>query len=62
MIEIEFSALVRRCLSRRLLGAGVLSREIAAWEAARDEAQAEVDWQFTARHARATLTRYYPKH
>ena len=62
MIEIEFSALVRQCLSRRLPDIDVLAREIAAWETTRNDAQVTVDWRFTARDARAKLTRHYPNH
>jgi hypothetical protein len=62
MIEIEFSALARQCLSRRLPDTDILAREVAAWETARNQAQVKVDWRFTARDARAKLTRHYPKH
>ena len=62
MIEIEFSALVRQCLSRRLPDTDVLAREIAAWETARNDAQVTVDWRFTTRDARTKLTRNYPNH
>ena len=60
MVEIEFSALVRQCLSRRLPDINILSREIAAWESARNAAQVKTDWRFTARDARTTLARHYP--
>ena len=60
MIEIEFSALARQCLSRRLPDTDILSREIAAWESARYAAQVKTDWRFTARDARTTLARHYP--
>ncbi len=62
MIEIEFSALVRQCLSPRLPDTDVLAREIAAWETARNDAQVTVDWRFTTRDARTKLTRNYPNH
>ena len=62
MIEIEFSALARQCLSRRLPDTDILSREIAAWELARNDAQVKVDWQFTTRDARTKLARHYPNH
>ena len=62
MIEIEFSALARQCLSRRLPNADIRSREIAAWQLARNQAQAKVDWQFTTRDARTKFARHYPNH
>ena len=62
MIESEFSARVRQCLSRGLPEIDVLAREIAAWETARNDAQVTVDWRFTTRDARTKLTRNYPNH
>ena len=62
MIEIEFSALARQCLSRRRVDTDTLSREIAAWETARNAAQVKVDWRFTPQEARTTLARHYPNH
>ena len=62
MIEIEFSALARQCLSRRLGDTDTLRREIAAWETARNAAQVKVDWRFTPQEARTTLARHYPNH
>ena len=62
MVEIEFSALVRQCLSRRMSDLDTLSGEIAAWEDARNAAQVTPDWRFTARDARTKLARHYPQH
>jgi len=61
MVEIEFSALVRQCLSRRMSDLDTLSGEIAAWEDARNAAQVTPDWRFTARDARTKLARHYPE-
>ena len=62
MIEIEFSALARQCLSCRLPDTDTLSREIAAWQLARNDSQTKVDWRFKTRHARRNLARHYPNH
>jgi hypothetical protein len=62
MVEMEFSALVRQCLQRRMPDTDILSREIAAWEVARNAAQVKPDWRFTARDARTKLARHYPNH
>ena len=62
MVEIEFSALVRQCLSRRMSDLDTLSGEIPAWEDARNAAQVTPDWRFTARDARTKLARHYPQH
>jgi hypothetical protein len=38
----------------------MLTREIAAWEAPRNSAQATMDWRFTTADARIKLTHLYP--
>lgn len=47
MAEIELGILGRQCLDRRVDNAEALTREVAAWEAARNAAQAKVNWRFT---------------
>jgi hypothetical protein len=58
--ECELSVLSRQCVSRRIADKQTLCREIAAWEAKRNQAQVGVDWQFTAADARIKLKRLYP--
>jgi DDE superfamily endonuclease len=58
--EIELSVLGRQCLDRRIADAATLTREVAAWEAARNAAKLRVDWQFTTADARIKLHRLYP--
>lgn len=60
MAEIEFSILARQCLHRRIATEAVLQRELAAVEAARNAAQATINWQFTTAQARVKLHRLYP--
>jgi hypothetical protein len=60
MAEIELSVLARQCLDRRLESQAELQRETDAWEAARNEQQVEVRWQFTTADARTKLHRLYP--
>ena len=60
MAELEFSVLGRQCLDRRIPDQETLQREIAAWEAARNAAQAAVQWRFTVTDARTGLHRLYP--
>jgi hypothetical protein len=60
MAEIELGILGRQCLDRRIDNAEQLKREVAAWEAQRNTAEAKVDWQFTATDARIKLKRLYP--
>ena len=60
MAEIELSVLGRQCLSRRIPDQPTLRHEVAAWERARNEARASIDWRFNNRDARARLKRLYP--
>lgn len=60
MAEIEWSVLTQQCLDRRIADTTTLAREIAAWEAARNEMKATVEWRFTTAKARTTLARLYP--
>jgi DDE superfamily endonuclease len=60
MAEIELSVLSRQCLDRRIGEAGVLRREIGAWQQKRNEVSKTIDWQFTAADARIKLKRLYP--
>jgi DDE superfamily endonuclease len=58
--EIELSVLSRQCLDRRIGEAGVLRREIEAWQQKRNAASKVVDWPFTTGEARIKLKRLYP--
>jgi DDE superfamily endonuclease len=60
MAEIELSALAGQCLDRRLADLAALRREVAAWEAERNEREVEVNWQFTTADARIKLRQLYP--
>jgi len=60
MAEIELSVLGRQCLYRRLPDVETLKREIAAWEAARNDARCTVHWHFTVEEARIKLNKLYP--
>ncbi len=60
MAEIELSVLQRQCLNRRLPDEATLSHEIAAWEKARNDKQATIDWRFSVTDAREKLKRLYP--
>jgi len=60
MAEIELSVLGRQCLSRRIPDQRTLRREVAAWEKARNDERATIDWRFTTQDARTKLKRLYP--
>jgi hypothetical protein len=59
MIEIEFSAIVRQCLKRRIPTLDQLRREVLAIVRERNKAQVKIDWQFSIPHARHTMNRHY---
>jgi DDE superfamily endonuclease len=60
MAEIELSVLARQCLDRRIGTREELEREVAVWEAERNERGVEVKWRFTTADARIKLHRLYP--
>ncbi len=61
MIEIEFSAIARLCLSRRIPSREELEGEVLAIVKEREEKQIKIDWQFSIEKARKKLNRHYEK-
>jgi len=59
MAEIEFSALSRQCLDRRIGTMDKLGTELAAWIKDRNEKQVRIHWSFTKEKARETLKSKY---
>lgn len=55
--EIEIGVLTRQCLDRRFADGETMSREVAAWENARNAAGAGVVWRFTRKKAAEWLER-----
>ena len=60
MAEIEFSVFSRSCLRQRNPNEETLCRQVQALELERNQAQACINWQFTAQDARGKLRRLYP--
>ena len=60
MAEIEIGVLCEQCLDDRIPDDETLGGELAAWEKARNEQGATVNWQFTSIDARNKLKRLYP--
>ena len=52
MAEIELNAMTRQCLSRRIADIDGLRQELAAWEADRNYAGANICWHFMTDNAR----------
>lgn len=61
MIEIEFSALARECLARRIATQEILEREVLALVKERTEKQLKINWQFSITAARAKLNKHYER-
>lgn len=61
MIEIEFTALARQCLDRRIPTQEQLEHEVLAIIADRVAKQVKITWQFSIPEARAKLNSYYGK-
>lgn len=61
MVELEFSALARQCLDRRIATIAQLTDEVNAWAADRNLAGVTVHWSFTASAARSKLRRHYQR-
>lgn len=59
MIEIEFSALSKQCLNRRIATKQQLEKEVKAIVKEREEKAIKIDWQFSIESARNKLNRHY---
>lgn len=59
MIEIEFSALSKQCLDRRIPTRQQLEEEISAIVKERNGKQVKINWQFSVQNAREKLKRQY---
>jgi DDE superfamily endonuclease len=59
MIEIEFSALARACLHRRIPTLEQLEKEVLALVTERQRQKLKIHWQFSLEAARNTLNRLY---
>ena len=59
MIEIEFSALARECLHRRIPTIEQLTTEVLALVNERQQKQIKIHWQFSLDSARNKLNRHY---
>lgn len=60
MIEIEFSALSRQCLSRRIPTQEQMEREVLALLQERQDKGIKINWQFSLQTARTKFERHYP--
>lgn len=61
IIEIEFSALARQCLNRRIPTQDMLEKEVLTLVKERNDKKIKVQWQFSIQKARTKLNRHYKK-
>lgn len=61
MIEIEFSAVSRLCLNRRIASKEELEKEVLALAKERSEKAIKINWQFSIESARTKLNRHYKR-
>jgi hypothetical protein len=59
MQEIEFSALARQCLQRRIATKAELEREVLSLVKERAAKAVKIEWQFSIESARTKLNRHY---
>ncbi|CAN5360722.1 hypothetical protein BH09BAC4_BH09BAC4_09710 [soil metagenome] len=57
--EIEFSALARQCLNRRIGSLEELERQVNLWVSERNQGAVKVHWSFTVTRAEDKLKRWY---
>lgn len=59
MAEIEFSALSKQCLDRRIGNFDKLTREVERWTQYRNKKKIKINWQFTNQKARDKFSDQY---
>jgi transposase len=59
--ELEFAALRKQCLGRRIGTMAELRAEVEAWQSERNEREVVINWQFTTADARTKLRHLYPQ-
>lgn len=61
MIEIEFSAVARQCLNRRIPTINRLEKEVLSLIRDRTEKRIKINWQFSIESARDKLNKHYQR-
>jgi hypothetical protein len=59
MAEIEFSALSRQCLDRRINSIELLTQQAIEWQNQRNQAKVTIHWSFTVSNARKKMAHTY---
>jgi hypothetical protein len=61
MIELEFAALAKQCLDRRIATIETLEKEVMAWAQKRNEGRTRIRWLFDKTKAQNKFKRHYLK-
>jgi L-lactate utilization protein LutB len=61
MAEIEFSALARQCLDRRIATMEEMKQTVESWMENRNHNKVKIHWSFTVDRARDILNTHYQK-
>lgn len=61
MAELEFSALARQCLDRRIASIEELAQQVQAWAAERNQRAIKIHWSFTLANAEEKMGHWYTK-
>lgn len=61
MVELEFAALSKQCLNRRIGTIALLENEIMAWIKERNKSRIKIKWSYTTEKARQNLSKHYIK-
>ena len=59
--EIEFSALSRQCLKRRIGSLDKMKSVVEAWQQMRNQQKVSISWSYTSEDARKTFRKFYPE-
>jgi hypothetical protein len=60
MAEIELNVLMSQCLAGRIPDIDKIKKKVEAWQKARNNKKAKINWQFTTDDSRIKLRRLYP--
>ena len=59
MVEIEFSALSKQCLDRRIGNIETLRKEVETWTKKKSRKRVKINWQFSIQDARKKFAKRY---
>ncbi len=60
MAEIELNVLMKQCLAGRIPDFDKVENQVRAWQMARNNKNAKINWRFTSDDARIKLKKLYP--